>query len=611
MMQATVKDITGAPFEPSPAADAVSVQPYLRSFGLQSNPFPVVPDATGFYMSRRNETIVTEMLHAIESRKGFMVITGEVGLGKTTLSRRMLMELEKRGIQTALVINTFHQEADLLHEITRDFGIAVDTHELMLQMSALNEFLLKNLALGVNCAIIIDDAQQLSIESLELVRQVSNLETNNEKLVQILLIGQPELDVKLNSRALRQLKSRIALRHFVTPYTIQQTREYVQTKLIHAGDRGLLQVTAPAFRRLQRLTGGNPRQINMLMDRCLYATIAFGSDRINRRLLNHAASEFRSLPNQDTVSRPNLLTQSLLLLLLLIILATLLLNPAVRKSRYAVGDVLYSWLSQPEVPWPLNINRVKSQASVLTITAPVTVPEPITSHVNPGVIAAAKPALKTVAEAVSHPALKNEENDRPALEKIATSPAIQTRVTTPKIAGVPAPVPVSGQPDRGVLLSFLKAYKLERYLSKIQGVWSTGQIDVVADEITRSTGLRMVALTTLPDGIHRYPLLKVNGSGQGENKFLLFWRPLLWTKAYFSYSYHRNEMQALQKSLQQLGYYQGQIDGFAGPLTNKALRTFQVSVHLPPSGTPDVATLFLLESLGVGPHPGGSAAEST
>ena len=513
-MQATEKNIAGANLMQSPLKGVARAKRQLRALGLKRFAFPVVPDATGFYMSTGNETVVAEMLHSIESRKGFMVITGEVGLGKTTLSRRMLMELEKRGIQTALVFNTFHQGAELLSEINKDFGIGVGTHDLQSQLSALNEFLLKNLALGINCAIIIDDAQQLSIDSLELVRQVSNLETDSEKLVQILLVGQPELETKLRAHRLRQLRSRIVLKYFVSPYTLQETKQYVQFKLAYAGGQGRLRVTEPAFRLLQRFSGGNPRRINILMDRCLYATIAYDSDEINRRLLKKAAREITAMSTQKSGSRNKVPAQLVVLLLLVALLGLLLLMPGAeqRASKRA--------------------KAVPNSATLASVELPLRPPDDSLSL--------------------------NQDRSRE-------------------------------------VESFLTTYQLEQYSPEFAHALNTNGMDGIAEEIAHGTGLRLVSLGALPDGFGRDAVLKVAGTEAGDDKYLLFWRPVVWTQEHFYYYYR--EVQDLQKALRLLGHYFGNIDGLAGPLTGEAIRRFQASVNVPPSGVPDTATLFLLEYL--------------
>ena len=251
-------------------------QSYLGALGLVHHPFPVAPDNEYFYMSSHIEQVIAELVHGILARKGFMVLSGEVGLGKTTITRRILQILCKQEVDTALVFNTSLSNLDLLREINRDFGLlspAMRTAGAGLgdELHKLYTFLMTQYAHGRNCAIVIDDAQNLDRASLELVRMISNLEADRHKLVQILLVGQPELAAHLDTRELRQLRSRIVINKTVSPLNRHELREYVLFKLHQLEVDQDLTLTPDALRHLFRFSQGNFRQINLLMDRCLYA----------------------------------------------------------------------------------------------------------------------------------------------------------------------------------------------------------------------------------------------------------------------------------------------------------------------------------------------------
>ena len=228
---------------------------YLNFLGLDHNPFPVAPDDENLYISNHIDQILTEIVHGTNARKGFMVLTGDIGLGKTTMSRRIISILEEKGVETSLVFHTAYQDVELLKEINRDFGIETDSMLFGDQMKILNDFLLEQNSHGKNCAIIIDDAQNLNHKSLELVRMISNLETNQQKLVQILLVGQPELMDKLNSKELRQLKSRIIITEEAKPLTLEAMNNYLLFKLIHAGNKGQITIKKDALRKIYQFSG--------------------------------------------------------------------------------------------------------------------------------------------------------------------------------------------------------------------------------------------------------------------------------------------------------------------------------------------------------------------
>ncbi|MBF0284124.1 MAG: AAA family ATPase [Magnetococcales bacterium] len=273
------------------AAMAAQREAYLDYLGLHHNPFPVVPDIDHFFLPARIDALIAEILHSIYTRKGFMVITGEVGLGKTTVSRRILQIMDDQKVETALVFNTFVQGTELLEEINRDFGIVSEGKSLQNLLAVLNTFLLERFASGKNCAVIIDDAQNLTLDSLEMLRLISNLETNSDKLVQLILVGQPELMAKLNAHELRQLRSRIVVLAEVAPYTVEEMKQYIYFKLNAAGSRGTLTIPERSFRLMHLLTGGNPRRINILLDRCLYGLFAYNTMQLSQRLVTEVAGE--------------------------------------------------------------------------------------------------------------------------------------------------------------------------------------------------------------------------------------------------------------------------------------------------------------------------------
>jgi len=248
---------------------------YLSALGLSRHPFPVAPDDEYFYVSEHIEQVIGEIVHGISTRKGFMVLGGDVGLGKTTITRRIMRILAEKQIHTSLVFHTSFKDVALLREINRDFGIRTETanpdnDQFGDQLQCLNDFLMAQYQQGRNCAIIIDDAQNLDRASLELVRMISNLEADQQKMVQILLVGQPELMEGLSRPELRQLRSRIIIQKTVQALTHDELRTYVSFKLNLAGSQGRITVTRDAHRRLYRYTSGNFRFLNILMDRCLY-----------------------------------------------------------------------------------------------------------------------------------------------------------------------------------------------------------------------------------------------------------------------------------------------------------------------------------------------------
>ncbi len=265
--------------------------PYFDFLGLCSNPFPVTPDADDFFVSSTIEAVITELVHGIISRKGFFVLTGEVGVGKTTISRKILQTLHAEHVKTSLVFHSLVSKQGLIRQINKDFGITeLPEDNLDNELDRLNDFVLRENKLGNNCAIIIDDAQNLSWDSLEVVRMISNLESNREKLVQILLVGQPELLTKLNCDNMRQLKSRIVIQREVPALSCQGLQKYINFKLTAAGP-GSFCTSTGGLKTIFRITKGNLRQINILMDRCLYIAYSNQNKKLSRQMVRIAARD--------------------------------------------------------------------------------------------------------------------------------------------------------------------------------------------------------------------------------------------------------------------------------------------------------------------------------
>jgi general secretion pathway protein A len=276
-------------------AAGFALAPYAGTLGLVSNPFPVTPDETHYFFTPEIEAIYEEVRHFIEMRKGFLLLTGDVGLGKTTLLRRLIATFDKQHYNTALLLTGFLNKVELLEEIARDFDLPPQSDARRIDhLTALNEFLLRESAKGKVNVLFIDDAQALDADALDVVRQLSNLETAQSKLIQIVLCGQPELLDTLDQYSLRQVKSRIALQREVRPLNVDQTLAYVHHRLESAGEHGatqVVQLTPGALHILHDRTGGVPRRIHHLMDRCLYALMIRGGRDVDEDIMREAVAD--------------------------------------------------------------------------------------------------------------------------------------------------------------------------------------------------------------------------------------------------------------------------------------------------------------------------------
>ena len=243
---------------------------YNSYFGFKETPFSLTPDPRYLYLSPNHREAINHLLYGINERKGFILITGGIGAGKTTVCRVLLNRLD-RNTKSALILNSFISDIELLKVIVQEFGIKMTPEGETKKdyIDALNSFLLENYSNGGNTALLIDEAQNLSRDVLEQLRMLSNLETEKEKLIQIVMIGQPELKDIISSPSLKQLNERIAVRYHLMPLEYKDIKGYVEHRLIVAGGMGNLSFSAGGFKKLYRFSMGNPRRINSICDRAL------------------------------------------------------------------------------------------------------------------------------------------------------------------------------------------------------------------------------------------------------------------------------------------------------------------------------------------------------
>ena len=264
---------------------------YSAYFGLTENPFSLTPDPRFLFMSQRHREALAHLLYGMGERGGFVLLTGEVGTGKTTLCRSLLEQVPE-GVEVALVLNPKQTALELVASLCDELNVSYPpaTESLKVLIDLLNLHLLEIHAKGRRTVLIIDEAQNLSTDVLEQVRLLTNLETTTQKLLQILLIGQPELQTMMAQPELRQLGQRITARYHLPPLLLNETAAYIQHRLEVAGCKRNL-FTKGTLHLVHRLSGGVPRLINTICDRALLGAYAKQRDRVNRRLARKAASE--------------------------------------------------------------------------------------------------------------------------------------------------------------------------------------------------------------------------------------------------------------------------------------------------------------------------------
>jgi general secretion pathway protein A len=263
---------------------------YNQFYGFREPPFNITPDPRFLFFSDRHREAYNHILFGIRERKGFIQITGEVGAGKTTLCRALLDELGPNYV-TALILNPCLNPEQLLRTILKELGLQPGEADRATCLEMLNTFLLEQLVQGNDVVLLIDEAQDLGTELLEQVRLLSNLETDQRKLLQIVLVGQPELRDKLNERGLRQLRQRITVRYHLTPLSRPEVEHYIHHRLQVVGANGRPAFTPWAVRSVFRYSGGIPRLVNAVCDKALLAGYVDGTDLLTWKQVRRAIRE--------------------------------------------------------------------------------------------------------------------------------------------------------------------------------------------------------------------------------------------------------------------------------------------------------------------------------
>lgn len=273
---------------------------YEKFYGLREKPFNVTPDPRFLYLSLDHREALAHLQYGVQERKGFVAITGEVGTGKTTLVHALLSSLDS-STNTAFIFSTSLTAKGLLRMLVTDFGIATKASTKTELLLDLNAFLLRQFSAGANAVLIVDEAQNLSFRLLEEIRMLSNLETDREKLLQIILVGQPELDKKLAMPELRQLRQRIGSWYHIHPLSRQDVTQYIQHRLKVGGLFGGEVFEEAAREKIVCWSGGIPRLINMICDRAMLLGYTYEKLKIGIGIVDEAIADLQALGAMSTI----------------------------------------------------------------------------------------------------------------------------------------------------------------------------------------------------------------------------------------------------------------------------------------------------------------------
>ncbi len=284
---------------------------YKGFFGLKENPFNVSPDPRYLFLTEQIEETLSGLMYGIQTKKGIVTLTGEVGTGKTTLVNRVLDQLHQRDVKTAFLFNSRMNSSQLFDFVLAEFEIPCESRSKSQQLMKLNQWLLERFSSGETAVVIIDEAQNLTFPVLEEIRLLTNLETSTEKLLQIVLCGQPELEEKLNLPQLRQLRQRIMLRCKTSPLTKEETNAYVLERLRIAGAAtdGESIFSPSAIETVHLYSLGIPRVVNLLCEHALINAYVEQQRPIQPKIMEDVAREFQ-LDQIEPIASPESLRTS-------------------------------------------------------------------------------------------------------------------------------------------------------------------------------------------------------------------------------------------------------------------------------------------------------------
>ncbi|MDX2168070.1 MAG: AAA family ATPase, partial [Deltaproteobacteria bacterium] len=276
---------------------------YCDFYQMRERPFNVTADPKFLYLNARYREALSSLTYGITHRKGFVTLIGEAGTGKTTLLKRLLDDLDQ-STRTVFVFNTNVTFDEILEYIFGEFDLPVHNGKRLYMLQRLNQFLLEELGKGRNVALLIDEAQDLDYSVLEDLRLLSNLETAKEKILQIVLSGQPELGQKLGNPGLRQLRQRVAVNCRLLPLSREELTEYIQARLTAAGAADPKLFTRDAEERIFEISTGIPRLVNIVCDNALVIGYALGKKRIGADVVNEAAADLLTVDSRDVAAVP-------------------------------------------------------------------------------------------------------------------------------------------------------------------------------------------------------------------------------------------------------------------------------------------------------------------
>src|SRR5215831_12559591 len=404
---------------------------YLDFYHLKKAPFHITPDPEFLFLSPSHKAALGALVYGIEERQGFVALIGEVGLGKTTILRSYLERVDQSQLKPIYIFNSNVSFSDLLKTLCREFGIEVLTEDVADTVNRLHQVLIEEYKQGRNVVLIVDEAQHMPIETLEHLRMLSNLETSTQKLIQIVLVGQPEFDTKLNAHALRQLKQRLVIRGTISPLSDEESRDYINYRLAKVSMLDEPIFTKGALQAIMKHAKGTPRVINVLCTNALIQGFGYHKRRISTKIVKEVIADYTGKKPQR-LWRPRIAVAGITALLGALFWFSPYKEVALSKINLAqVTPVITPSVAprmSPLQETPAAVPDSVLPAPISTPAQPTQPPTPVVSPPSPEVSEPA-PAVSTTVYTVPAPAVsttvrtvkKGDQVARVALEVYGSS----------------------------------------------------------------------------------------------------------------------------------------------------------------------------------------------
>ncbi|MDR3581407.1 MAG: AAA family ATPase [Oryzomonas sp.] len=530
---------------------------YTKYFGFKEKPFTLTPNPRFIFLSKHHKEAFAHLLYGINSHYGFIELIGEVGTGKTTVLRTLLGQLQDKNYRTALIFNPSLTGVELLRSINSEFGIDASSPYANELLAVLNRFLLEENTNGRTVVLVIDEAQNLDTATLEQIRLISNLETEDDKLIQIILAGQPELEQLLSKPELRQLNQRIAVRYRLSPISMEETRAYIRHRMEVAGESGGVSFSRYAIKYIYLYTRGVPRMINILCDRTLL--IAYGDERrhISAGIVSRAIREILNLPRNRFVTRRASTTIAAAVMVVLLVFLAARLHPGHLRRLMGRSSAL---------PGGATTERLAGESAEKTSAKE-------SAKVSPAATSDGRQLSGVEQELLSYDQVSTHLHVLNALLsswRVQPYAAAGVRLTTPDtFSRLAAKRGLRLTPFRGTLDEAIRFNLPFLAVTRVSGDLGAYCLAV--------TAFRGSSVTVSPALFGRSLLDKKELSSLANGTFYLVWKNIGHIPDTITPGERRIEIGTLQRLLRQAGPYHGPFDGIYGDATAAAVREFQRS----------------------------------